>query len=143
MNLVISIVTSVSVLIGSVTCARITCRHSFVNVPEVAVKVKASSYIAQYPVLGTAQSALHFTSITEKFTVYCQRNNRGSRVTVTAQCVTSHRLRMRLPDKAEQPRLMIKITATTAMWSSARDAAASRAGDHVATCDHVTTHDAG
>ena len=31
-------------------------------------KVKASSYIAQYPVLRTAQSALHFTSLTDLFT---------------------------------------------------------------------------
>ena len=29
---------------------------------------KASSYIAQYPVLRTAQSALHFTSLTDLFT---------------------------------------------------------------------------
>ena len=31
-------------------------------------KVKASSYVAQYPVLRTAQSALHFTSLTDLFT---------------------------------------------------------------------------
>ena len=31
-------------------------------------KVKASSYIAQYPVLRTVQSALHFTSLTDLFT---------------------------------------------------------------------------
>jgi len=31
-------------------------------------KVKASSYIAQYPVLSTVQSALHFTSLTDLFT---------------------------------------------------------------------------
>ena len=31
-------------------------------------RVKASSYIAQYPVLRTAQSALHFTSLTDLFT---------------------------------------------------------------------------
>ena len=30
-------------------------------------KVKASSYIAQYPVLRTIQSALHFTSLTDLF----------------------------------------------------------------------------
>ena len=30
--------------------------------------VKASSYIAQYPVLGTVQSTLHFTSLTDLFT---------------------------------------------------------------------------
>ena len=29
---------------------------------------KASSYIAQYPVLRTVQSALHFTSLTDLFT---------------------------------------------------------------------------
>ena len=34
----------------------------------VKKKKKASSYIAQYPVLGTAQSALHFTSLTDLFT---------------------------------------------------------------------------
>ena len=32
------------------------------------VNVKASSYIAQYPVLRTVQSALHFTSVTDLFT---------------------------------------------------------------------------
>ena len=31
-------------------------------------EVKASSYIAQYPVLGIAQSALHFTSMADLFT---------------------------------------------------------------------------
>ena len=31
-------------------------------------KIKASSYIAQYPVLRTVQSALHFTSLTDLFT---------------------------------------------------------------------------
>ena len=31
-------------------------------------QVKASSYIAQYPVLRTVQSALHFTSLTDLFT---------------------------------------------------------------------------
>ena len=31
-------------------------------------KSKGSSYIAQYPVLRTAQSALHFTSLTDLFT---------------------------------------------------------------------------
>ena len=31
-------------------------------------RVKASSYIAQYPVLRTVQSALHFTSLTDLFT---------------------------------------------------------------------------
>ena len=34
---------------------------------ELCVK-KASSYIAQYPVLRTVQSALHFTSLTDLFT---------------------------------------------------------------------------
>jgi len=29
---------------------------------------KAGSYIAQYPVLGTVQTALHFTSLTDLFT---------------------------------------------------------------------------
>ena len=32
------------------------------------IVVKASSYIAQYPVLRTVQSALHFTSLTDLFT---------------------------------------------------------------------------
>ena len=31
-------------------------------------KVKANSYITQYPVLGTFQSAFHFTSLTHLFT---------------------------------------------------------------------------
>ena len=31
-------------------------------------KAKASSYIAQYPILRTVQSALHFTSLTDLFT---------------------------------------------------------------------------
>ena len=31
-------------------------------------KAKASSYIAQYPVLRTAQNALHFTSLADLFT---------------------------------------------------------------------------
>ena len=31
------------------------------------VKVKVSSYMAQYPILRTAQSALHFTSLTDLF----------------------------------------------------------------------------
>ena len=34
---------------------------------DTAVK-KASSYIAQYPVLRTVKSALHFTSLTDLFT---------------------------------------------------------------------------
>ena len=34
----------------------------------IKVKSKGSSYIAQYPVLRTAQSALHFTSLTDLFT---------------------------------------------------------------------------
>ena len=32
------------------------------------IEKKASSYIVQYPVLGTVQSALHFTSLTDLFT---------------------------------------------------------------------------
>ena len=36
--------------------------------PNVATHKKASSYIAQYPVLRTVQSALHFTSLTDLFT---------------------------------------------------------------------------
>ena len=34
----------------------------------IVSKGKGSSYIAQYPVLRTAQSALHFTSLTDLFT---------------------------------------------------------------------------
>ena len=34
----------------------------------VCVDKKASSYIAQYPVIRTVQSALHFTSQTDLFT---------------------------------------------------------------------------
>ena len=38
------------------------------SVRRIALKkVKASSYIAQYPVLRTVQSALHFTSLTDLF----------------------------------------------------------------------------
>ena len=33
-----------------------------------AERIKASSYIVQYPVLRTAQSALHFISLTDLFT---------------------------------------------------------------------------
>ena len=38
--------------------------------PDLALppNIKASSYIAQYPVLGTVQSTLHFTSLTDLFT---------------------------------------------------------------------------
>ena len=36
--------------------------------PGFSVVKKASSYIAQYPVLMTAQSASHFTSLTDLFT---------------------------------------------------------------------------
>ena len=52
-------------------------RHSFFylaicyteNRPHVRLnRQKASSYIAQYPVLRTVQSALHFTSLTDLFT---------------------------------------------------------------------------
>ena len=35
---------------------------------QVSKKVKASSYIAQYPVLRIVQSTLHFTSLTDLFT---------------------------------------------------------------------------
>ena len=35
---------------------------------KVKKKVKASSYIAQYPILRTVQSTLHFTSLTDLFT---------------------------------------------------------------------------
>ena len=38
-----------------------------VNVPLICKK-KTSSYIAQYPVLRTVQSALHFTSLIDLFT---------------------------------------------------------------------------
>ena len=39
-------------------------RHTF----AVGKKVKASSYIAQYPVLRTVQSALYYSSLTDLFT---------------------------------------------------------------------------
>ena len=49
--------------------------HTSINVDVTAnwlkpgtLQVKASSYIAQYPVLGTVQNALHFTSLTDLFT---------------------------------------------------------------------------
>ena len=47
-----------------------SCGHqqgSFIFVKSIK-KIKASSYIAQYPVLRTVQSALHFTSLTDLFT---------------------------------------------------------------------------
>ena len=34
----------------------------------LTISKKASSYIAQYPVLSTIQSTLHFTSLTDLFT---------------------------------------------------------------------------
>jgi len=39
-----------------------------VSFSEALTEVKASSYIAQYPVLRTIQSTLHFTSLTDLFT---------------------------------------------------------------------------
>ena len=39
-----------------------------VYVKYVKIKVKVSSYIAQYPVLRTIQSGLHFTFLTSLFT---------------------------------------------------------------------------
>ena len=39
-----------------------------VNVTLTDRKSKGSSYIAQYPILRTVQSALHFTSLTDLFT---------------------------------------------------------------------------
>ena len=41
-------------------------------------KVKKATYIAQYPVLGTIQSALHFTSLTDLFTQTTISASRGS-----------------------------------------------------------------
>ena len=41
--------------------------RNFLSFETVAGEKKASSYIAQYPVLRTAQSALHFTSLTDLF----------------------------------------------------------------------------
>ena len=38
-------------------------RHSLLNIKDI----KLSSYIMQYPVLRTAQSALHFTSLADLF----------------------------------------------------------------------------
>jgi len=46
-------------------CEALAARAKGDNVKN---KVKASSYIARYPVLRTVQSALHFTSLTDLFT---------------------------------------------------------------------------
>ena len=46
---------------------------------ETHGKVKQSSYIAQYPVLRTAQSTLHFTSLADLF------NQTPSHATINAQ----------------------------------------------------------
>ena len=55
-------ITSLSLLCHfSVTSLSLLCHFS-------VKKSKGSSYIAQYPVLRTAQSALHFTSLTDLFT---------------------------------------------------------------------------
>ena len=48
-----------------------SCLQTLQSTPSkvrIIKKVKASSYIAQYPVLRTAQCALHFTSLTDLFT---------------------------------------------------------------------------
>ena len=42
--------------------------HDECEEDESKEKEKVSSYIAQYPVLRTAQGALHFTSLTDLFT---------------------------------------------------------------------------
>ena len=51
-------------------CSGSTPNHTGVTVygTQVFIKAKASSYVAQYPVLRTIQSALHFTSLTDLFT---------------------------------------------------------------------------
>ena len=41
--------------------------HITTSVSYILYKVKASSYITQYPILRTFQSALHFTSLTDLF----------------------------------------------------------------------------
>ena len=46
------------------TVLMLPCRGKYIAI----LKVKASSYIAQYPVVRTAQCALHFTSLTDLFT---------------------------------------------------------------------------
>ena len=54
---------------------------------------KASSYIAQYPVLRTAQSALHFTSLTDLYTQYTISASLGSiqpYATITARRLLVH-----------------------------------------------------
>ena len=42
--------------------------NSCINLANLIKRQKASSYIEQYPVPRTAQSALHFTSLTDLFT---------------------------------------------------------------------------
>ena len=49
-----------------VTCP--TQFHILLYFSNNTYKSKGSSYIAQYPILRTAQSALHFTSLTDLFT---------------------------------------------------------------------------
>ena len=64
-----TITLAVTILIASIE-RLIWCKYSEKRLTtQRIVKVKASSYIAQYPVLRTAQSALHFTSLTDLFTL--------------------------------------------------------------------------
>ena len=51
-------------------CSGSTPNHTGVTMcgTQVFIQAKASSYTAQYPVLRTIQSAIHFTSLTDLFT---------------------------------------------------------------------------
>ena len=53
---------------GGYTLTSIHSLHINVYIYCLICKKKASSYIAQYPVLQTMQSTLHFTSLTDLFT---------------------------------------------------------------------------
>ena len=57
-------------LIGIVCCSWVFGTNDSLDKINVLQNItkKASSYIAQYPVLRTVQSALHFTSLTDLFT---------------------------------------------------------------------------
>ena len=51
-----------------ITCNKYKCNLIDTVTVTIYKRQKASSYIAQYPVLRTVQSALHFTSLTDLFT---------------------------------------------------------------------------
>ena len=81
MNFILTRVRALIVHQLSHPCPVFQCPHSSASCPMLFLLialplsladhlhiVKTSSYIAQYPVLRTAQSALHFTSLTDLFT---------------------------------------------------------------------------